>query len=665
MNFLRIVQLLTYSAGIYAFGAMSLMWFRSMSGEGPSTDPRRVGPGVTCSRYTRIAGSSMMILCFVWFCVMLLQTLVGLAPQVRANWLQIVQVVLIFQFPPLIGWINYADLQYPDRLLRSRAWLGSLIGLWLVSEGLLGYILLGVFGVIPRMDSFGAFIGLSISGLFAAAAVFSSLAIHRGRGRGRRETVRKRSERRWMLGLYLMMFVLVFMIAGAHYVDLAFAEVFGFIGSSMPLIFMFTATYHESRFEFFDVFIKRGALVLVTIIALTALFWLVLPLLDSIDLGWARPWAYAILMLPVVLSAPWIYRKIGEWLDNKWLGRRLTPVEAIKRFLSDLGCACERGTVVGKAEDGLSEIFDAPVKINLDLSEAPDLAFDCVLDVPVMTDGKRVGAILMGRRANQVPYFSQDLELLDSLANVFSYMLETVELYENKAQQEQLTRELSLQASRSELKALRAQINPHFLFNALNAIAGLIHKDPFRADRTVEQLADIFRYTLRGSEREWASLEDELDFARSYLEVEQARFGDKLQVEVEATPEVAGLRIPTMMVQTVVENAVKHGVARVRGPSTVALSARRDGDSLVIDVADSGPGFDDAAGRVHVRQDARRQSGGFGLPNVRERLAGHFGERAELSIRRDAERAVTVVSLIMPVEGLESARGRGRRDGVA
>ena len=663
MNFLRIVQLLTYSFGVYAFGALSLMWFRPMPGEAASTDPRRVGPGVTCSRDSRIAGSLMMILCFVWFCVMLLQTLVGLAPEVHANWLQLLQVVLMYQFPPLIGWINFADVQHPDRPLRNPAWPLSLIGLWVASEATLGYILLAAFGVLPRGASFGAFIGLSISCMFAAAAVISSLVI--SRGRGRRETVRQRSERRWMLGLYAMMFVLVFMIVGAHYANLAFAEVFGFIGSSLPLIFMFTATYHESRFEFIDVFIKRGVLVLNAIIVLTALFWVLLPLLESVELGWARPWAYAIVMLPVVLSAPWIHRKIGQWLDNKWLGRRLTPVEAIKRFLADLGCACDRGTVVGKAESGLSEIFDAPVKINLDLSEAPDLEFDCVLDVPVMTDGQRVGAILMGRRGNQVPYFSQDLELLDSLASVFSYMLETVQLYENKQQQEQLTRELSLQASRSELKALRAQINPHFLFNALNAIAGLIHKDPFRADRTVEQLADIFRYTLRGSEREWALLEDELDFARSYLEVEQARFGDKLQVEIEAAADVMNLTIPTMMLQTLVENAVKHGVARVRGPSSVGLSARRDGDLLVIDVSDSGPGFDDSAGGAPVPPDTRRQPGGFGLPNVRERLTGHFGDRAELSIRRDEERAVTVVSLIMPIEALEAARGRGRRNGAA
>jgi len=659
MNFLRIVQLLTYSFGVYAFGSLTLMWFRSSAGGVQSTDPRHVGPNVNCSRYSRISGSAMMIVCFSWFCVMLLETLVGLAPDLRANWLQILRVVLIYQFPPLIAWVNYTDLQHPDKLLRGSVWRSSLIGFWILSEALLGYILMAVFEVLPRGPSLGWFIGLSISSLFALAAIYSSLAIHHGRTR--RETVRQRSGRRWMLGLYGMMFALVFLIVGAHYANMALAEAFSFLGSTMPLIFMFTATYHESRFEFFDVFIKRGVLVLNTTIVLTVLFWLVLPVLESIELGWARPWAYAVVMLPVALTAPWIYRKTGQWLDNKWLGRRLTPVEAIKRFVSDLGCSCDRGTVVAKAEAGLSEIFDAPVRINLDLSEAPDLDFDCVLDVPVMANEQRAGAILMGRRANQVPYFSQDLELLDSLANVFSYVLETVELYEKKQEQEQLTREMSLQASRSELKALRAQINPHFLFNALNAIAGLIHKDPLRADQTVEQLADIFRYTLRGSESEWALLEDEMDFARSYLEVERARFGEKLQVKVEAAADVSGLRIPTMMVQTLVENAVKHGVARVRGPSAVELSARRDNDVLVIDVADSGPGFDDDAGSGRARSSHGRKPGGFGLHNVRERLAGHFGDRAELSVRRDRRREMTVVSLIMPVESL----GRGRRDGVA
>ena len=112
---------------------------------------------------------------------------------------------------------------------------------------------------------------------------------------------------------------------------------------------------------------------------------------------------------------------------------------------------------------------------------------------------------------------------------MFAHVLENLHLQERKLEQEQRARELSLHASRSELKALRAQINPHFLFNALNSIAGLIHRDPAVADRTIEQLADVFRYALRGAESEWAVLDDELDFVRAYLEVERARFGERLQ----------------------------------------------------------------------------------------------------------------------------------------
>jgi two-component system LytT family sensor kinase len=137
-------------------------------------------------------------------------------------------------------------------------------------------------------------------------------------------------------------------------------------------------------------------------------------------------------------------------------------------------------------------------------------------------------------------YFSADITLLDSLANVFASLLENVRLQQKKQEQEKKEQELMLHASRSELKALRAQINPHFLFNALNAIASLIHKDPSRAEETVEELAEVFRYTLKRSEKEWVRLEDELDFVRSYLDVEQAWFGERLVVHIEIDSDTAG-----------------------------------------------------------------------------------------------------------------------------
>jgi LytS/YehU family sensor histidine kinase len=165
----------------------------------------------------------------------------------------------------------------------------------------------------------------------------------------------------------------------------------------------------------------------------------------------------------------------------------------------------------------------------------------------------------------------------------------------------------------------------------------------------------VFRYALRGAESEWAVLDDELEFVRAYLEVERARFGSRLRVEVRLADEVRGARVPTMMVQTLVENAVKHGVARVRGPASVEVGTRREDERLVVTVSDSGPGFDaepagQKAGRSVAHGEGRPKPGGYGLANVRQRLEGYFGEGASLTIARDAERGRTIVAVSMPLE---------------
>jgi LytS/YehU family sensor histidine kinase len=239
-----------------------------------------------------------------------------------------------------------------------------------------------------------------------------------------------------------------------------------------------------------------------------------------------------------------------------------------------------------------------------------------------------------------------------SLADVFSHVLDNLHLQERKLEQEHRAQELSLHASRSELKALRAQINPHFLFNALNSIAGLIHRDPAVADRTIEQLADVFRYALRGAESEWAVLDDELDFVRAYLEVERARFGDRLVTDVRIDDAVRGARVPTMMVQTLVENAVKHGAASVRGHASVVVTAREDSGQLVLSVADNGPGFsldspDPFDSRERGLAQGKRTGGGYGLVNIRQRLEGYFGSEAALSVKRSD--GVTTVSVTLPL----------------
>ncbi len=334
------------------------------------------------------------------------------------------------------------------------------------------------------------------------------------------------------------------------------------------------------------------------------------------------------------------------------LGRRFTTAEAVKRFLSALQSATRERELVERAEGAISEIFRAPGRIELGPGGLQP-SFETALEVPIRSGGSAAGVVRLGPRADRVPFFSEDAALLGALAEVFVPLLENVRLQEKRREQETRARELSLHASRSELKALRAQIQPHFLFNALNAIAGLIRRDPGRADRTVEHLAEVFRYTLRRSEAEWAVLEEEMEFVHAYLEVEQARFGPRLEFSLEVAEDVRAAPIPTMIVQTLVENAVKHGVAQLRGAGRVEVRAGREGERLVVEVADNGPGFREPVEAAAAREPG--ENGGFGLRSVRERLRGYFGEEAALSVRRDEASGRTVVSISLPIAGAAAA----------
>ena len=165
--------------------------------------------------------------------------------------------------------------------------------------------------------------------------------------------------------------------------------------------------------------------------------------------------------------------------------------------------------------------------------------------------------------------------------------------------------------ARAELRALRAQINPHFLFNTLNSIAELIRANPDAAEDLTTRLAEVFRYTLQGSAETQVSLAQELAFVRGYLEIERARFGDRLRVEESIEPGLDGLAIPSLLLQPIVENAIHHGIATRPAGGTIAIAARKDGDLLTLEVGDDGPGLDPTAPPAGQ---------GFGLHSVRERL---------------------------------------------
>ncbi len=178
--------------------------------------------------------------------------------------------------------------------------------------------------------------------------------------------------------------------------------------------------------------------------------------------------------------------------------------------------------------------------------------------------------------------------------------------------------------ARAELRALRAQIHPHFLFNALNTIAALIPNDPSLAEYVTTRLADVFRFVLRASEREWIPLSEELEFVRAYVDIERARFGDRVQAEEDITPEALDVLVPSLLVQPLVENAIRHGLAPQAAGGRVRIAARTDGDCLVLAVEDDGVGFDTV-----VR--AGRAGDGFGLRAVEDRVRA-MGDGARINI---------------------------------
>jgi two-component system, LytTR family, sensor kinase len=192
--------------------------------------------------------------------------------------------------------------------------------------------------------------------------------------------------------------------------------------------------------------------------------------------------------------------------------------------------------------------------------------------------------------------------------------------------QEHRVRAAQLEASVAEarLQALTLQLRPHFLFNTLNAIAELIHEDPNAAERMVGRLADLLRRTLETDGAAEVPLATELELVDRYLDIEAVRFQDRLQVRWEVAGDARAARVPAMILLPLVENAVRHGVSARPGPGVVGIRARRDADTLHLEVWDDGPGLDVAA-----RGSVRR---GIGLANTRARLAQLYGttHRVEL-----------------------------------
>ncbi len=212
----------------------------------------------------------------------------------------------------------------------------------------------------------------------------------------------------------------------------------------------------------------------------------------------------------------------------------------------------------------------------------------------------------------------------------------------NRLQIEQLR--LAAHVKEAELRALKSQVNPHFIFNSLNSLRALIDENPARARQAVTQLANLLRYSLQSAQSETVAFEDELRVVNDYLALEQVRHEERLQVRLDIEPDTLGLAVPPLLLQTLVENAVKYGISTRPEGGEIVITARCEGGQLHLSVIN--PGELPTAGAAVKSAGA---STGLGLKNAAERLRMFFGDRARLQLRAEGDSRV-VAEVFIPMQ---------------
>jgi two-component system LytT family sensor kinase len=217
-----------------------------------------------------------------------------------------------------------------------------------------------------------------------------------------------------------------------------------------------------------------------------------------------------------------------------------------------------------------------------------------------------------------------------SVAHTFDY-------YRKFHERELNSVELEKRLTQAKLQALQMQLNPHFLFNTLHAISALMHKDVEAADRMIARLSDLLRYALESTEAQEVPLQQELEFLEQYLEIEQTRFGRRLVVHREIDPATLNAKVPNLVLQPLVENAIRHGIEPQSKPGIIELRARRNNGRLELQVRDNGAGL--SAGSVPTE--------GVGLSNTRSRLQQLYGDAQKLELTNAPDGGL-IVSVTIP-----------------
>lgn len=407
------------------------------------------------------------------------------------------------------------------------------------------------------------------------------------------------------------------------------------VGHHASIVLAFAILYQDYRFALADMFLKQALTLLVLVALVFGGFSLVEPMLASVD-GQLQPSAVAMLLAiwaATALVFPLCRRAVSRFVDRVVLTRADYGALA-SQLAEDVQRDEAPETVLDRTCDRLAPALTASTVTweERTLGASGDVRAPLI---PVWTAEAPHYVLLVGPLAGGRRLLSDDATMLERVALIVARRIDALRLTGERYERMLQEREMRTLTTEAELRALRAQINPHFLFNALTTIGYLIQQTPPRALKTLLDLTTLLRSVLR-SEGAFTTLGRERELVECYLKIERERFEERLTFTLDIPDHLAQVSVPSLIVQPLVENAVKHGIAGARDGGTITVTAAMETELRII-VRNTGAPLGTVAA----------SASGVGLENVRRRLHHYYGREASLDVTRD-ESGATVAELRLP-----------------
>src|SRR5215213_5479440 len=419
--------------------------------------------------------------------------------------------------------------------------------------------------------------------------------------------------------------------------------------SSLPLAL--AILLQDYRFAFADLFLKRAlSLLLLASFAFGLYVFAAVPLLAWHETHDRNDVQAAVLVIALWMTTALVYpalHKFAVWLVDKVILRRVSYEKLQVEILRTIEKRDDLESVLREVCDELKFALTAREASWTEVLEnetSPQIVGFTPrrAEIFVPTVESPFYRINLNEFAGGRRLLSDEIEMLAAIAVAAARRIDalrvTEERYERKGREDKLAKF----AAEAKLSALRAQINPHFLFNALTTIGYLIQTTPDKAFQTLMKLTQLLRGVLRSTE-EFSSLGEEIKLIENYLDIEKTRFEERLRVKIEIPAGLKKMSVPTLILQPLVENAVKHGISEAKTGGEVRILAElkiEEGDTfLYLKVSDTGAGFD----------NTKTNSGGIGLENIRQRLRSHYGKLAHLTIESNLKQG-TRAEIKLPVK---------------